>query len=65
MRYETIISELKECKACILKRKGWQKRGMVPIVELVLARRLGLLAMPGRRGSSRIAGPTLHHSQAS
>ena len=48
MRYETIISELKKCKACILKRKGWQKRGMVPIVELVLARCSGLLAMPGR-----------------
>ena len=47
MRYETIISELKKCKACILKRRGWQKRGMVPIVELVLARPSGLPVVSG------------------
>ena len=48
MRYETIISELKKCKARILKRRGWQKQGMVPIVELVLARCSGLPVVSGK-----------------
>ncbi|PSQ87367.1 MAG: hypothetical protein BRD43_06075 [Bacteroidetes bacterium QS_4_64_154] len=56
IRYKTIISELKKCKACILKGRGWQKRGMVPIVGLARTRRSGLPIVLGRRGSYRIAG---------